>query len=238
MKNILLVEDDMALAIGMEYTLKQENFIIYRASNLKEARQKFKEEQNLNLILLDLTLPDGSGYDFCEEVRKESLLPIIFITACDEEANVVLGLDLGGDDYITKPIRIRELISRINAVLRRKSMLTENTKSNNSDSHNENKINSGDIIVEPLKAKVYKGMEEIILTAGEYKLLLILLENKGNVLSRNVLIERLWDVDGNFVDGNTLNVYIKRLREKIEVNPKEPKYIETVRGIGYKWADI
>src|SRR3712207_3509946 len=228
----------MALAIGMEYTLKQENFIIYRASNLKEARQKFKEEQNLNLILLDLTLPDGSGYDFCEEVRKESLLPIIFITACDEEANVVLGLDLGGDDYITKPIRIRELISRINAVLRRKSMLTENTKSNNSDSHNENKINSGDIIVEPLKAKVYKGMEEIILTAGEYKLLLILLENKGNVLSRNVLIERLWDVDGNFVDGNTLNVYIKRLREKIEVNPKESKYIETVRGIGYKWADI
>lgn len=238
MKNILLVEDDMALAIGMEYTLKQENFIVYRASNLKEARQKFKEEQNLNLILLDLTLPDGSGYDFCEEVRKESLLPIIFITACDEEANVVLGLDLGGDDYITKPIRIRELISRINAVLRRKSMLTENTKSNNSDSHNENKINSGDIIVEPLKAKVYKGMEEIILTAGEYKLLLILLENKGNVLSRNVLIERLWDVDGNFVDGNTLNVYIKRLREKIEVNPKESKYIETVRGIGYKWADI
>ena len=238
MKNILLVEDDMALAIGMEYTLKQENFIVYRASNLKEARQKFKEELNLNLILLDLTLPDGSGYDFCEEVRKESLLPIIFITACDEEANVVLGLDLGGDDYITKPIRIRELISRINAVLRRKSMLTENTKSNNSDSHNENKINSGDIIVEPLKAKVYKGMEEIILTAGEYKLLLILLENKGNVLSRNVLIERLWDVDGNFVDGNTLNVYIKRLREKIEVNPKESKYIETVRGIGYKWADI
>lgn len=238
MKNILLVEDDMALAIGMEYTLKQENFIVYRASNLKEARQKFKEEQNLNLILLDLTLSDGSGYDFCEEVRKESLLPIIFITACDEEANVVLGLDLGGDDYITKPIRIRELISRINAVLRRKSMLTENTKSNNSDSHNENKINSGDIIVEPLKAKVYKGMEEIILTAGEYKLLLILLENKGNVLSRNVLIERLWDVDGNFVDGNTLNVYIKRLREKIEVNPKESKYIETVRGIGYKWADI
>ncbi|GAA0786691.1 response regulator transcription factor [Hathewaya limosa] len=238
MKNILLVEDDMALAIGMEYTLKQENFTVYRASNLKEARQKFKEEKNLNLILLDLTLPDGSGYDFCEQVRKESLLPIIFITACDEEANVVLGLDLGGDDYITKPIRIRELISRINAVLRRKSMLTENTKSNNSDSHNENKINSGDIIVEPLKAKVYKGMEEIILTAGEYKLLLILLENKGNVLSRNVLIERLWDVDGNFVDGNTLNVYIKRLREKIEVNPKESKYIETVRGIGYKWADI
>lgn len=236
MRNILLVEDDMALAIGMEYTLKQENFIVYRASNLKEARQKFKEEKNLNLILLDLTLPDGSGYDFCEEVRKESLLPIIFITACDEEANVVLGLDLGGDDYITKPIRIRELISRINAVMRRKNMLIENTKSNNSN--NENKINSGDIIVEPLKAKVYKGIEEIILTAGEYKLLLILLENKGNVLSRNILIERLWDIDGNFVDGNTLNVYIKRLREKIEINPKEPKYVETVRGIGYRWADI
>lgn len=238
MKNILLVEDDMALAIGMEYALKQEKFLVYRASNLKEARQKLKEEQNLNLILLDLTLPDGSGYDFCEEVRKKSLIPIIFITACDEEANVVLGLDLGGDDYITKPIRIRELISRINAVLRRKNMLIKNTKFNNSNINNKSKINSGDIIVELLKAKVYKGVEEIILTAGEYKLLLILLQNKGNVLSRNILIERLWDVDANFVQGNTLNVYIKRLREKIEDDPREPKYIETVRGIGYKWADI
>lgn len=160
------------------------------------------------------------------------------MTACDEEANVVLGLDMGGDDYITKPIRIRELLSRINAVLRRRTKESElKNKNIKENSLNSNKIISKDIIIEPLKAKVFKGEEEILLTAGEYKLLLILVENKGNVLSRNVLLEKIWDVDGSFVDGNTLNVYIKRLREKIEKDPKKPKYIETVRGIGYRWSE-
>ncbi|MHB9926006.1 response regulator transcription factor [Clostridium botulinum] len=236
MTKILLVEDDMALAIGVEYTLKQENYEVKRAKNLKEAREILKEEK-LDLILLDLMLPDGSGYDFCSEVREESLIPVIFMTACDEEANVVLGLDMGGDDYITKPVRIKELLSRIKAVLRR-SKETE-SKNNNikEDNIKNNKIISKDIIIEPLKAKVFKGEEEILLTAGEYKLLLILLENKGNVLSRNILLEKIWDVDGSFVDGNTLNVYIKRLREKIEKDPKKPEYIETVRGIGYRWSE-
>ncbi|MBN3376761.1 DNA-binding response regulator, partial [Clostridium botulinum] len=160
------------------------------------------------------------------------------MTACDEEANVVLGLDMGGDDYITKPIRIRELLSRINAVLRRRAKEAESKNKNiKEDNIKNNKIISKDIIIEPLKAKVFKGEEEILLTAGEYKLLLILVENKGNVLSRNVLLERIWDVDGSFVDGNTLNVYIKRLREKIEKDPKKPEYIETVRGIGYRWSE-
>ncbi|MBN3376769.1 DNA-binding response regulator, partial [Clostridium botulinum] len=160
------------------------------------------------------------------------------MTACDEEANVVLGLDMGGDDYITKPIRIRELLSRINAVLRRRTKEAElKNKNIKEDNIKNNKIISKDIIIEPLKAKVFKGEEEILLTAGEYKLLLILLENKGNVLSRNILLEKIWDVDGSFVDGNTLNVYIKRLREKIEKDPKKPEYIETVRGIGYRWSE-
>nr|WP_205607314.1 response regulator transcription factor [Clostridium sporogenes] len=234
---ILLVEDDMALAIGVEYTLKQENYQVKRAKNLKEARDILKEEE-LDLILLDLMLPDGSGYDFCSEVREESLIPVIFMTACDEEANVVLGLDMGGDDYITKPIRIKELLSRINAVLRRRTKEAESKNKNiKEDNIKNNKIISKDIIIEPLKAKVFKGEEEILLTAGEYKLLLILVENKGNVLSRNVLLEKIWDVDGSFVDGNTLNVYIKRLREKIEKDPKKPEYIETVRGIGYRWSE-
>ena len=182
-----------------------------------------------NIILLDVMLPDGSGYDFCREIRKESEVPIIFMTACDEEVNVVLGLDMGGDDYVTKPIRVKELISRINAVLRRKGIT--NTKSS------EEIIKTGNILIEPLKYKVYKNGLNIDLTAIEYKLLLILIKNKGNAIERVTLLEKLWDVDGNFVDGNSLTVYIKRLREKIEDDIKNPQYIETVRGIGYRWAE-
>ncbi|WP_050608001.1 response regulator transcription factor [Clostridium niameyense] len=235
MSNILLVEDDMALAIGMEYTLNQENYKVMKAKSLKEARELIEKER-FHLILLDLMLPDGSGYDFCKEVKEKRDISIIFITACDEEANVVLGLDMGGDDYITKPIRIRELISRINAVLRRKSEIEIKSEENLSKEKN-NKIICDDLVIEPLKAKVSKNNEEIMLTAAEYRLLLILIQNKGNVLSRDIILEKLWDVDGNFVDSNTLNVYIKRLREKIEENSKNPTYIKTVRGIGYKWGE-
>ena len=228
MIKILFVEDDLPLALGIEYTLKQEGFYVVHAKNLEEARANYKS-LDFNIILLDVMLPDGSGYDFCREVRKESEIPIIFMTACDEEVNVVLGLDMGGDDYVTKPIRVKELISRINAVLRRKGIT--NTKSS------EEIIRSGNILIEPLKYKVYKNGANIDLTAIEYKLLLILIKNKGNTIERVTLLEKLWDVDGNFVDGNSLTVYIKRLREKIEDDIKNPQYIETVRGIGYRWAE-
>lgn len=228
MIKILFVEDDLPLALGIEYTLKQEGFYVVYAKNLEEARANYKS-LDFNIILLDVMLPDGSGYDFCREVRKESEIPIIFMTACDEEVNVVLGLDMGGDDYVTKPIRVKELISRINAVLRRKGIT--NTKSS------EEIIRSGNILIEPLKYKVYKNGANIDLTAIEYKLLLILIKNKGNAIERVTLLEKLWDVDGNFVDGNSLTVYIKRLREKIEDDIKNPQYIETVRGIGYRWAE-
>lgn len=228
MIKVLFVEDDLPLALGIEYTLTQEGFDIVHAKNLEEAREKYKS-LDFNIILLDVMLPDGSGYDFCREIRKESELPIIFMTACDEEVNVVLGLDMGGDDYVTKPIRVKELISRINAVLRRKGI--RSTKSS------EEMIRSGNIIIEPLKYKVYKNGVNIDLTAIEYKLLLILIKNKGNTIERVTLLEKLWDVEGNFVDGNSLTVYIKRLREKIEDDIKNPKYIETVRGIGYRWAE-
>ena len=228
MIKILFVEDDLPLALGIEYTLKQEGFDVIHAKNLEEAREKYKS-LDFNIILLDVMLPDGSGYDFCREIRKESEVPIIFMTACDEEVNVVLGLDMGGDDYVTKPIRVKELISRINAVLRRKG-ITNNKSS-------EEIIKSGNIIIEPLKYKVYKNGVNIDLTAIEYKLLLILIKNKGNAIERVTLLEKLWDVDGNFVDGNSLTVYIKRLREKIEDDIKNPQYIETVRGIGYRWAE-
>lgn len=228
MIKILFVEDDLPLALGIEYTLKQEGFYVVHAKNLEEARANYKS-LDFNIILLDVMLPDGSGYDFCREVRKENEMPIIFMTACDEEVNVVLGLDMGGDDYVTKPIRVKELISRINAVLRRKGIT--NTKSS------EEIIRSGNILIEPLKYKVYKNGANIDLTAIEYKLLLILIKNKGNAIERVTLLEKLWDVDGNFVDGNSLTVYIKRLREKIEDDIKNPQYIETVRGIGYRWAE-
>ncbi|MCD3196409.1 response regulator transcription factor [Clostridium botulinum C/D] len=227
MKNILLVEDDMALAIGMDYTLKQENFNVIKAKNLREARENFNEE--MDLVLLDVMLPDGTGYDFCSEIRRKSDIPIIFITACDEEANIVLGLEIGGDDYITKPIRIKEMLARINAVLRRKSTANKEQSTKT--------IVSGDIVVDILKIKVYKNNEEIILTPAEYKLLVIFMKNKNNVVTRGTLLEKIWDVDGEFVDSNTVNVYVKRLREKIEDDSKNPMYIETVRGAGYRWRE-
>ena len=228
MIKILFVEDDLPLALGIEYTLKQEGFDVIHAKNLEDAREKYKESE-FNIILLDVMLPDGSGYDFCKEVRKNSEIPIIFMTACDEEVNVVLGLDMGGDDYVTKPIRVKELISRINAVLRRRGVAR--------DKSSDEIIKSGDITIEPLKYKVYKQGKVVELTAIEYKLLLILIKNKGNAIERVTLLEKLWDIKGNFVDGNSLTVYIKRLREKIEDDIKTPRYIETVRGIGYRWAE-
>ena len=207
---------------------ESEGFDVVHSKNLKEARESF-EKGNFNLILLDVMLPDGTGYDFCKYVREKSEIPIIFMTACDEEVNVVMGLDLGGDDYVIKPIRVKELTSRIRAVLRRRGI-------NEGREENKGYIISGDIKLEPLKYKVYKNELPIELTSIEYKLMLILIENRGNVLERNLLLERLWDTDGNFVDGNALTVYIKRLREKVEDDIKNPTYIETVRGIGYRWS--
>lgn len=222
---ILLVEDDEPLAMGIEYALKKQEFFVSTAKSIKEAHLLFSEE--IDLILLDVTLPDGNGYDFCKRIRLTSDVPIIFMTALDDEPNVVFGLDIGGDDYITKPVRISELVSRINALMRRqkKSSVSDGTTC----------FTSGNIVVEPLKCKVLVDGEEVYLTAVEYKLLLVLIENKGKVLSRNVIIEKLWDIDGNFVDYNTLNVYMKRLREKIETD--ESKHIETIRGIGYMWKN-
>jgi DNA-binding response OmpR family regulator len=223
--NILLVEDDAPLAMGIEYALKKQDFEVTTARSVSEANALLKD--TIDLILLDVTLPDGNGYDFCKSVRVSNEIPVIFMTALDDEANVVFGLDIGGDDYITKPVRISELISRINAVMRRKKVTseTEDTKY----------LRSGNVLVEPLKCRVSISGNEVCLTAVEYKLLLVLLENRDMVLSRNVIVEKLWDIDGNFVDYNTLNVYMKRLREKIE--PGDEKHIETVRGMGYIWKD-
>ena len=228
--NILLVEDDTALALGVEYALKKEGFNAKVCKSLGEARKALTQE--LDLILLDVMLPDGQGYDFCKEVRSTSDMPIIFMTALEDEGNVVMGLDMGADDYITKPVRIGELISRINAVMRRRSAIGERKTHSVAQ-----KIVSGAIEIEPLKAKVLINKEEVFLTPIEYKLLILLIENRNNILTRNIILEKLWDTEGNFVEANTLNVYIRRLREKIELDMKTVRYIETVRGIGYRWKE-
>lgn len=223
--NILLVEDDITLAMGIEYSLKNEGFNVHTVGKIKDAKEKISNS-HIDIILLDVNLPDGNGYELCKEVRVDSEVPIIFLTACDEEVNIVMGLDLGADDYITKPVRVRELVARINAVARRKGVVSKDKE--------DNKIIVRDIKVLPLKYEVYKGEEKLQLTSVEYKLLLLLIENSGNVLTRKTLLEKLWDIEGDFIEEITLTVYIKRLREKLKEDKENP-YIETVRGIGYKW---
>ena len=223
--NILLVEDDVTLAMGIEYSLKNEGFNVKTVGKIKDAKEKISNS-HIDIILLDVNLPDGNGYELCKEVRLDSEVPIIFLTACDEEVNIVMGLDLGADDYIAKPVRVRELVARINAVARRKGVLSKDKE--------DNKIIVKDIKVLPLKYEVYKGEEKLQLTSVEYKLLLLLIENSGNVLTRKTLLEKLLDIEGDFIEESTLTVYIKRLREKLKEDKINP-YIETVRGIGYKW---
>ena len=223
--NILLVEDDVTLAMGIEYSLKNEGFNVKTVGKIKDAKEKISNS-HIDIILLDVNLPDGNGYELCKEVRLDSEVPIIFLTACDEEVNIVMGLDLGADDYIAKPVRVRELVARINAVARRKGVLSKDKE--------DNKIIVKDIKVLPLKYEVYKGEEKLQLTSVEYKLLLLLIENSGNVLTRKTLLEKFWDIEGDFIEESTLTVYIKRLREKLKEDKINP-YIETVRGIGYKW---
>ncbi|WP_346936479.1 response regulator transcription factor [Clostridium sp.] len=218
---ILLVEDDEAVALGIEYNLKNDGFEVIRAANIYSAKQLFNEE--FKLILLDIGLPDGNGYEFCKYVREKSKVPIIFLTALDEEVNVVLGFDLGGDDYIIKPFRLKELLSRIKAVLRR----TSNSP--------KTRLISGDIEVNSLDAKVYKNKKEIILTAVEYKLLLYFMGYPYKVISKEEILHRLWDIQGDFVDENTPAVYVRRLREKLEDEPSRPSYLVNLRGLGYKW---
>lgn len=225
MLKLLIVEDDSTISFGIKYALEQEGFSVDISKDLSSGREMISSNE-YSMVLLDVMLPDGTGYEFCEYITKFSQIPIIFLTACDEEVNIVMGLDIGGDDYITKPFRIRELISRIKAVLRRKGDAVE---------ENKKILKFRDLNIYTLEARVYKNDKEIFLTSVEYKLLLILIQNKNTVLSRTQILEKLWDVTYDFVSDNTLTVYIKRLREKIGDDLCKPIYIETVRGLGYKW---
>lgn len=225
---ILIVEDDKTIAAGLEYSLNQENYSTVLCYDARSAQNILSSDvSQFDLCLLDLSLPDGNGYDLCRLIKKKGDIPVIFLTAVDDEVNVVMGLDMGADDYITKPFRIRELISRIKTVLRRYGRMTENRNT-------KTIINMKNIKINTLEGKVYKNGKEIALTALEYRLLLILANHMGQVLSRNQLLEQIWDVAGDFVNDNTLTVYIKRLREKLGDDPQNPVLIKTVRGLGYK----
>lgn len=222
---ILMIEDDLSLINGLSFAIKKQGYELDIARTSAEADAVF-ENGKYDLVILDVSLPDGSGFDICKKIRLTSKVPVIFLTAADEETEIIMGLDIGGDDYITKPFKLAVLLSRINAILRRSNDF------NTADAE----LNSNGIRVELLKNKVYKNNTPIELTANEYKLLCMFMQNPDIVLTSDRILGRLWDCDENYIDNNTLTVYIRRLRTKIEDNPSEPKMIVTIRGIGYKWS--
>lgn len=217
---ILLVEDDRLIIENLTEFLKGEGFEVQYAEGQEKA-MRLLEEQEFDLILLDVTLAQGNGYSACTQIKSRYEIPIIFLTVLDDEFSVVTGLEMGADDYISKPFRPRELVSRMRTVLRRTG-------------RNQKMLSCQDICVDPVKGITTKKGEEVFLSALEYRLLLVFFQHRGMVMSRSMLLEEIWDIAGEYVNDNTLTVYIKRLREKIEDNPQEPKIIKTVRGLGYK----
>ena len=219
---VLVVEDDSIILEGLVISLRQEGYDVLEAGPQEQALSFLKNGVEFHICLLDVMLPDGDGYTICKEIRKKSDVPILFLTACEDEVHTVLALEQGADDYITKPFRIRELLARMKAILRRTGISLEN-----------NIVMVGENQVHIQVGKVYRNQEEINLTAMEYKLLLIFINHAGQTLSRKQILNAIWDDVGDFVNDNTLTVYIKRLREKLTATEKQP-IISTVRGIGYR----
>lgn len=230
MNKILLLEDDISLIDGLNYSLRKQGFDVDVVCTVEDAKKHLVYMEQYDLLILDVTLPDGTGFGICEKVRKRNMnIPIIFLTASDEEVNVIRGLDCGGDDYVTKPFKLGELFSRIRALLRRASVSTQDTTT---------VLECGDISIDLLGSRVFSSGEIIELTNAEYRLLCLLLRNANRVVSREAILQNLWDDTGNFVDDNTLSVYIRRLREKIEIDASHPQHLITVRGFGYKWKEV
>ena len=225
MKRILLVEDDLSLINGLSFAVKKQGYLLDVAHTSSET-DRLWENGKYNLVILDVSLPDGSGFNICQKIRQTSKVPIMFLTAMDEELDIIMGLDIGGDDYITKPFKLAIFMSRMNALLRR------------SDNFNQadTELSSNGITVQLLKSEVYKDNKQVDLTAGEFKLLCLFMENPNQVLSPGQILKRLWDCDENYIDNNSVTVYIRRLRTKIEDDPGNPKRIMTVRRMGYKWT--
>lgn len=218
---ILILEDDQSIGMGLEYSISNEGYEVDLAPSVKKANELI-EENEYSLFILDLTLPDGSGYDVCKKIKAMGDYPVIFLTAMEDEVNVVMGLELGGDDYITKPFRIKELTARIKTVLRRYGKNTS-----------DGLVKIRDLEINTKDMSVTKSGRAIVLTSMEYRLLLTFVNNIDRVLTRTRILEELWDIDGDFINDNTLTVYIGRLRNKIEDDPASPKLLKTVRGMGY-----
>lgn len=221
---VLIVEDDPIIQEGLRISLNQEGYELVAASTVEAAMKCIGQSCDYDICILDVMLPDGTGYDICAELRKKCDTPIIFLTACTDEVHTVLALEQGADDYIAKPFRMRELMARIKAVLRRTGGRKHETVDIVRIGSNEVNIRTG---------KMYRDGSEVILTAMEYKLLMIFINNRGNVLSRQQLLHDIWDIAGDFVSDNTLTVYVKRLRNKLE-DSESGELIQTVRGIGYR----
>lgn len=230
MNKILLLEDDVSLIDGLLYSLKKNGFSVEVARTVCEALKYLKEINRYDLLILDVTLPDGTGFEVCEKVRKQNQqIPIIFLTASDEEVSIIRGLDCGGDDYITKPFKLGELCSRIRALLRRAGILHKAETTS---------IERGDIMIDLLGSRVSLKGRILDLTSAEYRLLCLLVRNANRVVTRDIILNELWDDTGNFVDDNTLSVYVRRLREKVETDPSHPQHLITVRGFGYQWKEV
>ena len=225
--NILLLEDDLSLINGLSFAFKKQGFELVVTRTLKEADSLWVDGK-YDLLVLDVSLPDGTGFEFCKKVRQVSKVPIIFLTAADEEMDIIMGLDIGGDDYITKPFKLGVLVSRVNALLRRaKDFSSADTQ-----------LESNGMKVLLLQGQAFKNGKLLDLTAAEYKLLCLFMRNPNMVLTKEQILDKLWDCDGNYIDSSTLTVYMRRLRIKIEDNPSEPQMLLTVRGMGYKWNVI
>lgn len=228
MNRILMVEDDQSLINGLSFAIEKAGYEIKIARTSAEMHKLWSDKnEDYDLVILDVSLPDGMGFDLCRDIRQTSKVPIIFLTAADEEADIVMGLDIGGDDYITKPFKLAVLMSRINALLRR----SQDYRGTGGE------LTSNGISVDRIKGEVWKDDKKLDLTASEYKLLVYFMENAGIALSSEQILGSLWDYDERYVDTNTLTVYIRRLRSKIEDEPGNPTHILTVRGRGYKWSE-
>ena len=220
---LLLVEDDISTVKNLTEFLQREGFEVYSCDRQKLAME-LVEQHDFDIALLDISLAEGNGYSLCTSIRSKKDIPVIFVSASGDECSVVTGLDMGADDYIAKPFRPRELLSRIHSVLRRRGKTRV-------------VLEFGDIRVDTIKGMVSKDGRDVFLSALEYRILLVFLTNKGKVLSRRKLLEEIWDIGGDYVNDNTLTVYIKRIREKIEEDPQNPQIIKTVRGLGYKTGE-
>lgn len=224
-ERILIVEDDDTIALGLEYALEQEGMHVQVCGTVSVAKDALLAEA-FDLAILDINLPDGTGYALCRHIKEHGEVPVIFLTVHEEEVSAVMGLEMGADDYITKPFRLRELLARVRAVLRRNAAV-----------RTPQQIDIGPLRILLAQGRVYRHGVEVNLSATEFRLLLTLARHRGQVLSREQLLSSIWDVDGHFIEDNTLSVSIKRLREKIEDDPQAPRLITTVRGLGYRMEE-